>query len=78
MTFKDIVTKHEQLRCKISDHTRWNGFNFYSPAEVERLFKHVDECHAVLRELTGIADWQAPFRIPEVRERAEMLLKEIA
>ncbi len=62
----------------IHDHTRWTGFNVFTPKQIEPLVLHIEECHKVLRELAGITDWQAPFRIPEVRGRAEVLLGKVS
>ena len=61
----------------VKNHTTWNAIPKYTPAQVEPLVLHIEKCHVILREISGIADWQAPFRIPAVRESAIELLKEI-
>ena len=50
----------------IHSYTRFNEMRSFTPAQVEVLLNHIDECHKILYELSELNDYELPYRCPKL------------
>ncbi len=63
---KKILGEVRESVDRIHNYTSFHAIRSFTPAEVEILLNHIDECHKVLFELSEINDYEMPYRIPKL------------
>ncbi len=63
---KKILREVREAVESIHNYTSFNVIRSFTPAEVEQLLKHIDECHKILFELSEINDYEMPYRVPKL------------
>lgn len=77
MTNEEFEAMKNSL-LEIKGHTRWNSIRMYTAGQLEPLILHIDKCHELIDQLTQINDYEFPYRIPELIDRAAALRKSVA
>ncbi len=63
---KKILEEVRESVERIHNYTSFHSIRSFTPAEVEILLNHIDECHKILFELSEINDYELPYRVPKL------------
>lgn len=63
---------------KIHNYTSFHSIRSFTPAQVEILLNHIDECHKILFELSEINDHELPYRVPKLIYASRELRKVVS
>ncbi len=74
MTGKDLA----MIELKLKEFNEWHAQAEFSPLVVRPLLEHLKKCHRLLEDLSMIAEWEYPFRITPLIDKAIELRREVA
>lgn len=74
MTGKQLA----DIELKLKEYSDWHATAEFSPLAIRPLVDHLKRVHTLLEDLTAIAEWEYPFRITPLIDRAIELRREVA
>ena len=63
---KTILSEVREIVDKTLNYTSFNALPKFTPAQVDILLSHIDECHKILFELAELNDYELPYRCPKL------------
>ncbi len=63
---------------RVGNFTSFNVLPKFTPAQVETLMNHLDECHKILFELSELNDYEMPYKCPKLIYAARELRRVVS